>query len=379
MADGTRGVSDRYYALDGVRGVAALSVMAGHYGQTLGIYWPRHMFLAVDTFFMMSGFVIAHTYSERLSHDMSTRSYLYRRVVRLYPMFVIGLILGAAVLYYGAHNGVIDYSADDILHGVALNAVYLPYLNSADIEGNVGQIFPADPPAWSLFLEMLASGAFLLLFDLRRKALIRISVLCYLALTGAAVYFAQKGDGGWVSVTVGFDTSNYLGGLPRVAFGFTCGVLLHELMRDGVGARRVAATLGRAPYPSFLLYAALLAMFLFPKTIHGLYAMIALATAVPTIVFVGAQIRTGSGIETNAARFLGWISYPIYCLHIPVVRLVIFARGGSRSPADGVMVLSAIITIALAVALTRWYEEPMRAALSGRTSPRRREPVGAPD
>jgi peptidoglycan/LPS O-acetylase OafA/YrhL len=174
---GSRGVH-RYEALDGLRGIAALSVMVGHYGQGLGAYWPPHMFLAV----------IAHSYRDRLRRGMPAGTYLYRRVVRLYPMFIVGLIFGAGVLYFGARNGVIAYATEDILHSVALNAVYIPFLNSGQIDMVAGQIFPADPPAWSLFLEMLASGAFLMLFDLRRRALIWMCVLSYLALTGAGIY-----------------------------------------------------------------------------------------------------------------------------------------------------------------------------------------------
>jgi len=135
----------------------------------------------------------------------------------------------------------------------------------------------------------------------------------------------------------------------------------------------------RTAYPSFLLYAALLAVFLFPRSVRGLYPVIALATAVPAIVLIGAHIRPGPGLETNVARFLGWISYPIYCLHVPVVRLVVYARGGLHTPAYWVMLVSATITIALAVTLTRWYEEPLRAALSGARRPQPAVPAAAPD
>ncbi|MEI9986430.1 MAG: acyltransferase [Aliidongia sp.] len=324
---------ERFDTLDGLRGVAAFSVMIGHFGQVLGSYWPAHMFLAVDVFFVMSGFVIAHSYRERLRGGMSAWTYLSRRLVRLYPLFILGLLLGAGILYYGASRGVIAYRTDDILRSVALNALYIPFLNRAQIYIDIGQIFPADPPAWSLFLEMLASAGFLVLFDLRRKALMLVTALCYLALIGAGFYFGRVNGAAGLDISNGFDSHNFLGGVPRVGFGFTLGILLHALTRDGIGTQRAAAVLRRVPYPSFVLYAALAAMFLFPNTVRGLYPLLALATVAPAIVFIGAQLRTGPGLETDVARFLGWVSYPVYCLHVPILRLVIFARGGVHGSA----------------------------------------------
>jgi peptidoglycan/LPS O-acetylase OafA/YrhL len=159
-----------------------------------------------------------------------------------------------------------------------------------------------------------------------------------------------------------------------VGFGLVCGMLIHEINRDGIDSLHIKATVEKTPFPSFLLYAALLAVFLFPKSVRGLYPMIALATVVPAIVFIGAHIRPGPGLETNVARFLGWISYPIYCLHVPVVRLIVYARGGLHTPPYWVMLASATITIALAIMLTKWYEAPIRAALSGA----RRQPHAIP-
>lgn len=354
----------RYEALDGLRGVAALTVMFGHFGLLLDLFWSPNGLLAVDTFFIMSGFVIALSYGERLRCGMSPWAYLYRRVVRLYPMFIAGLLLGAVILYYGASSGALAYETTDILRGVALNALYIPFLNTVPVYFEVGQVFPADPPAWSLFFEMLASGAFLLLFGLRRNSLILATVLWYVALIAFGIYYGTGRT--WVDVHSGYHTSNLLGGLPRVGFGFTLGVLLQTLARDGAAGSRVRALIGRMPYPSFLLYAAGLAMFLFPKSAHGLYPLVAMATVAPAIVFIGAHIRLRPGLERNIAIFLGWISYPVYCLHYPVVRLVIFLRGSGHASGYVLMAVSAAVSLVLAMALTRWYEEPLRAALSGR-------------
>ena len=378
----TDGTAFRYEALDGLRGVAALAVMAGHFGLLLDAFWLPNNFLAVDTFFIMSGFVIAHSYGDRLRGGMSATTYLYRRVIRLYPMFIIGLLIGAAVLLYAEHSGRIEYDAGSMLQGVLLNTFYIPFFNAlsvpffdaTQIHYEVGQIFPTNPPAWSLFFEMLASGAFLLLFDLRLKARLLISIAFYLALIAVGIYYGRARGDLWIDIHNGYDTSNFLGGLPRVGFGFSLGVSLHALQRSGV-AGRIPALLEKLPYPSFALYVALLAMLLFGRSAHGLYPAIAIATAAPAIVFMAAHINLRTGFEKKIATFLGWISYPIYCLHYPVARLVMFVRDDRHGSAWFPLLVSSTVALALAVALTRWYEEPLRAALSGRSRTRIRVPA----
>jgi peptidoglycan/LPS O-acetylase OafA/YrhL len=113
-------------------------------------------------------------------------------------------------------------------------------------------------------------------------------------------------------------------------------------------------------------------MLMFPRSIHGLYPLLAVATVGPAIVFVGAQVRLRVGLKRNIAAFLGWISYPVYCLHYPVIRLLIFLRDGKQGSVYLVLAVTTAVTLVLAVVLTRWYEEPVRAALSGLMSARAR-------
>jgi peptidoglycan/LPS O-acetylase OafA/YrhL len=360
----------KYEALDGLRGIAALCVMAGHICETLHIpWWPPNLFLAVDVFFMMSGFVIAHSYGQRLHDTMSAWTYLGRRIVRLYPMFIAGLLIGVGALCLGVSNGAIDYRGKDILVGTLLNAAYLPFLNTARIGPLVGSIFPADPPAWSLLLEMLASAGFLLLFGLRRTTLLAIALACLGLTVAAGIYFGRAPGGTEIWLNNGWGTKNMLGGLPRVGFGFTFGVLLYRLSH-AVRARRLASALAHAPYASFALYAVLFAVLIFPKYARGLYPLAVLTVVAPAIVVASAFLRPRNGPEIKVAWFLGWISYPIYCLHYPILRWVLFSGvAGPGIPA--IAAVSAVATLLAAVALTKWYDEPVRAVLSRRLSPPR--------
>ena len=90
-----------FHSLDGLRGVAAIVVVIYHVfegyqfvGDKQYIEFMNHGYLAVDFFFMLSGFVIGYAYDDRLSGGMSIWSFFKRRLVRLHPMLVVGTILG---------------------------------------------------------------------------------------------------------------------------------------------------------------------------------------------------------------------------------------------------------------------------------------------
>ncbi|HKU54954.1 MAG TPA: acyltransferase family protein, partial [Rhizomicrobium sp.] len=84
----------RFLTLDALRGVGAIAVMAGHAGIVLNAYMPPFMYLAVDMFFVLSGFVLAHAYDGKFAGGLSVGAFLKARIARLYPIYLIGLVLG---------------------------------------------------------------------------------------------------------------------------------------------------------------------------------------------------------------------------------------------------------------------------------------------
>ena len=89
----------RYEILDGLRGVAALIVVAFHLFETYSrgpVYQTlNHGYLAVDFFFVLSVFVIGYAYDDRWS-SMSLKDFFKRRLVRLHPMVIMGTLIGGA-------------------------------------------------------------------------------------------------------------------------------------------------------------------------------------------------------------------------------------------------------------------------------------------
>jgi peptidoglycan/LPS O-acetylase OafA/YrhL len=143
----------RYDVLDGMRGVAAICVMVMHASGALG-----NSIIAVDLFFILSGFVIAHSYGGRV--DMGLGKFMRRRLIRPYPMFLLGMALGWLSLAVAHHLGTTSISGREIAASVLTNALYLPYVAQQAIVPNL-PIFPANPPAWSLFFELVANLFFL--------------------------------------------------------------------------------------------------------------------------------------------------------------------------------------------------------------------------
>ena len=96
----------RYAILDGLRGVAALMVVAFHLFET---YIPvlhtqviNHGYLAVDFFFILSGFVIGYAYDDRWAKGMTVGNFFKRRLIRLQPMVIAGTIFGTLLFLFGA-------------------------------------------------------------------------------------------------------------------------------------------------------------------------------------------------------------------------------------------------------------------------------------
>ena len=95
---------NHYVILDGLRGVASLMVLAFHLCEPFCDENPvkqviNHGYLAVDFFFMLSGFVIAYAYDDRWTR-MTQWEFYKRRLIRLQPMVIMGSLFGAALFYF---------------------------------------------------------------------------------------------------------------------------------------------------------------------------------------------------------------------------------------------------------------------------------------
>ncbi len=306
-----------YQILDGLRGTAALVVVVyhifeafatSHIDQTI-----NHGYLAVDFFFMLSGFVLSYAYDDRWG-KMSIRDFVLRRFVRLHPMVVLGAVLGGA-LFYLQGCPVWDVSVvtiGSLLIAVLLNALMIPATMQHEVRG-LGEMYPLNGPTWSLFFEYL--GSLLYAFVLRKLSTRALKVFVTLAAIGLTV-FAITGPLGNLVAGWAMDVPNVIGGSLRVTFALSMGLLLARLFRKPIEVRG-------AFWICSLIIVVLLSM---PHIggeafgwVNGLYDAICAVLIFPVLVYMGASARVQGERMGRVYRWLGDISYPLYLVHYPFI------------------------------------------------------------
>ncbi len=233
----TDAVRPRYELLDGLRGVAALMVICYHIGECFATspmdQWFNHGYLAVDFFFVLSGFVIGHAYDGRWRQGMTAGDFMRRRLIRLHPMVVAGVVLGVvSFLIQGCEkwDGTsVSYTAVGL--SLLLGLLMLPSLPGTlpEVRGN-GEMFPLNGPSWSLFFEYIGSIFYALFLHRLSTRWLKVFVV----LSGAALAAVALGNGsGYYHVGVGWTAADggFVMGLVRMTFSFSAGMLLWRVFK----------------------------------------------------------------------------------------------------------------------------------------------------
>ena len=336
----------RFYALDAIRGIAAIAVVLYHYTQHNGLDWVHSAWVAVDIFFILSGFVLMHSYGQKVAQGMTFKGFLYSRIARLGPMYVIGLALGigaALLLIFSSSESPIE--PKNLATASVLNFFLLPYFNdhawpfgSHAIHGTV---FPLNDPAWSLFFEIFVNIIFFIYLARFRKinlpVLIGISGITFVALT-LGLHQLNPGARG----------SDFVLGFPRVIFEFFLGVFIYQCY-----------SYYKLP-PSFITYGI---FFLVAICFFSSKGAVALANALilaPLLIAIFAKLPV-SGAGVGACKFLGDISYPLYVTHFPIYRLLSELDFMENLTPAMQTILFATIAVVIAVILVR-IDESVRSS-----------------
>ena len=288
--------------LNGMRGIAALAVVMMHAQWWLGVIHPAIVSLAVDLFFVLSGFVIAYAYQQPLSAGLRRRDFMLARFIRLYPMFVIGLAFGIAAAWTYARPSNLTPFFDN----VGFNLFMLPF--PLQYPGKVDNLFPLDFPAWSLFYELIAYVIFALLtprLNNRRLAVLIAIGFLMLIVTGATEGSLDRGT--W--------RPSVLGGFARVTFSFFAGVALYRLWLRHPTRIRL--------HPAILFVLLILPLTWRPDAgpFAWLYELAVITLWMPLMVWLGAG-STAKGFWLRMCVVLGALSYPLYIVHAPILSVV---------------------------------------------------------
>jgi len=363
-----------YEILDGLRGVAAVLVVMFHIFETFTLgdnvkQIINHGYLAVDFFFVLSGFVIGYAYDDRWN-KMTIGGFFKRRLIRLHPMIIIAMIIGAAT-YYLQDCQYFPFIQETpvwkLLLVMLIGFTLIPVGGSLEIRGWT-EMHPLNGPAWTLFFEYIGNVLYGLFVRKFSKTLLAILVI----LAGAALVHlsVKQGDviGGWSvapeQLRIGF---------TRLLYPFFAGLLLSRLVKPG-------------KIKNAFLWCSLLLIIVFAvpriggydhKWMNGLYVAVSIIFIFPLIVYMGASGKVTGKFSSKLCRFLGDISYPIYIIHYPFIYMytawVVNNRTYLEEASAGailtlvlVSVLTLVVSIAVAWVSFKFYDVPVRNWLAKR-------------
>ena len=363
-----------YHLLDGLRGVAALMVIWYHVfegyafagGTTIDTF--NHGYLAVDFFFILSGFVIGYAYDDRWGKNFTMKDFIKRRLIRLHPMVIMGAVVGAITFYIqgsvqwdGTHIGI-----SMVMLSLLCTIFFIPAMPGVgyEVRGN-GEMFPLNGPCWSLFFEYIGNILYALFIRrLSNKALTIVVVLLGVALASFAIFnFSGYGN---IGVGWTLDGVNFIGGLLRMLFPFSMGMLLSRNFKP--------MKLRGAFWICTLVMIALFAVPYLEGTesicTNGIYEAFCIIIAFPILLWIGASGTTTDKKSTQICKFLGDISYPIYVIHYPFMYLFyawliknqLFTLGETWQVALCVYAWN----ILFAYLCLKLYDEPVRKYLAKR-------------
>lgn len=298
----------RYDFLDGLRGIAAIVVVIYHCfvcsgrGQLL----PFGS-LAVDFFFCLSGFVVCHAYTNRLATIMSFKEFCVARFLRLYPMIVMGVALGSIWMFTRVYKQNFDVILGFLL-SIPTNLLLLP---SPFFTQGHKIAWPLNSPLWSLTFEVIAN---------------LVWARYFFNVSHEKLYWATATFGTFLVISIsmyGFEVGYLIDqihlGIVRVLFPFFAGVAVY---RWSTLHNQNNQNLQGGAYIGGIM--SLLLFFLcmpYAGEYRNFIAIAFIFVVSPVIIFIGSRIRL-SGISLGIFKFLGFMSYPVYVLHMPFLRIV---------------------------------------------------------
>ena len=365
----------RFEILDGLRGVAAMIVVLFHLFETYSSgpsdQIINHGYLAVDFFFVLSGFVIGYAYDDRW-RQMSVLGFFKRRLIRLQPMVVLGTLIGAFWFYFGDAPGfelVMQTPWWKLLLIMALGCIMFPTPPSMDIRG-WQEINSLNGAQWSLMWEYVANILYAMFIRRFSTVVLALFVgLSALLTIDLALNFDVFGllvvrDYAKFTVIGGFGLTPdqvYIG-ICRLLYPFFGGLLLFRMSKWRIRIKRGAMT-----WCSLVVVATLAVPHIGGQShqwLNGLYCAVIILLVYPAIVAAGAGSELKGRKTTSLCKFLGMISYPLYITHYPMIYVQMnWAAQHADAPLGTHLWVAGsifIASVAVAYASVKVYDIPVR-------------------
>jgi len=352
-----------YQTLDGLRGVGAFVVVMRHVPYLFGPVRVPESFLAVDLFYLVSGFVVAHAYGERLKAGGFFKEFVKTRLIRLYPLYLFGLAVG---IIPAAYDVITDphgwWNLHKLVEAILLGLVMMPMVPGLQATGTA-----LDGPIWTLVPELIANFTYAAVVRyLKPLVLAAILIVC-----GAGVVYGEFRFG---TLDIGYNPTDQWAALARVGYSFFAGVVVFKV----VGDRRIDSEI-----LSWLCMAVLTFILVFnpSEELTPWFEIGAVGVAFPLIIAAAAQIEPGP-VTGKAFAVIGLVSYGVYLLHQPMgnIARIAFQRLHVTVPSDWRGLLFGAVFMAVVFGLAWWldghYDAPFRKWLRARFMPAKPKPAG---
>jgi peptidoglycan/LPS O-acetylase OafA/YrhL len=298
----------RLEGLEALRGLCALIVVFGHAATlTNSALLFIRMHLAVDLFFMLSGYVMARSYENKLQSGMRTDAFLRARIVRLWPTMTVGVFLGFIM--------VASWANPLATVGVLLcNLLFIPLVSGDN------HVFPVVPVTWSIFFELFANVVHATI--LRR---LPVPALAAIVLASATLLIARQH-----APNPGVIGDEFLLGFPRVVYAYGGGVILWRVLRD------------RPIFPVWPALSGLLGFMAFTHFhLQGVVIdWVFIFGLAPMCIVLGL----GSVPFKGFFRLLGALSFPLYAVHGPILSFMA-SRGFGMAASMASAIVVAFLTM----------------------------------
>ena len=367
----------RYEILDGLRGVASIMVVFYHifetYSKGPAYQIINHGYLAVDFFFVLSGFVVGYAYDDRWD-KMTTWGFFKRRLVRLHPMVIMGTVIGLCCYFFGQNPGfgMEGYAPLwKILLTFVMGCLMIPCGKGLDIRG-WGETNPINGPAWSLQYEYIANILYAFIF--RRLPTISLAVLTALAgfltldlcLDWNVFGLLTEDHQGRIYTVIGgwsLTPEEVYIGFTRLLYPFLSGLLLSRI------GKVIKVKNG-------FLWCSLLIILIFSlpciggeaNILNGIYNLLAILVLFPIIVMMGAGSTIKGEKSSKVCNFLGEISYPLYITHYPIMYMQMnWGWSNPDAPLYAHVIVgisTVLLSIGTAYTFLKLYDIPVRKWLT---------------
>lgn len=344
--------SNYFPALDGIRGIAALLIAIRHTPEFFGPWTFQESYLAVDLFFVLSGVVISSNYEKRILNGLSAAQFSFIRLVRIYPFYILGAVIGFSLAVLVAFQNDFETSSFYLFLAIFM----IPNIGFG-VPSPLLSLYPLNGPSWSLFFELFANifyGIFIKIFV--KRGLIVLLILSAMGLVLCIIAAPHH------TLNIGFTSKSWPAGFFRVLYSFYAGVFIYRRFSERnlitqsffseialitviifVGILLTAAPIGREQ----TYYDLILAMIIFPLIVHFSLRI------------------TPTKFTAKIMKFSGEVSYPLYALHAPAGSLVFYILTvkfgqtiSSTSPVPGILFLA--IFIPGCWFLSRFFDHPVR-------------------